>query len=124
MTPHSQRKEIGPPSRLKENYKTSDNLSRGGYYVPNRGLNKYAGGGSQRSQPVLGGLKNNLTRKYVSNHNSTGEGRTRVLPPSVKAINQRRIDLGSAKKSQKYRMKKRHQHKLKPMSAKAPTWWG
>jgi len=120
ITPLSGRKEglLGP--RLKENYKNSDITNRG-YYVPPRGLNKYARVNSQRSQPVLTGLKNNLARRYASNKYSIDNGQGRGLPPPG-IVNYRRVDLNSAKK--KYRMNNKHQYNLKPMSAKVPQWWG
>lgn len=121
ITPHSNRKEVLMPTRLKENYKISENSNKG-YYGGKKHIGKLPKGGSQRSQPVLGGLKNSLARRYVSGQNSTENVSGRVLPHPVNAINHRRVDLNSAKK--KYRMNYKHQYNIKHMSAKSPSWWG
>ena len=123
ITPHSQRKEGLLVSQLKENYKNA-NISNHGYYVPPRGINKLSGINSQRSQPVLGGLRNNLAKKYNSNQYSIDHGKIRGLPPprADRIINYRRGDLSSAKN--KHRVKSNHQYNIKPSSAKPPSWWG
>lgn len=118
ITPNSSRKEGILVSRLKENYKNSG-ISNQGYYVPQSGLRKMANVSSQRSQPILGGLRNNLARRYVSNHPSIDNP---SALPSAGIINQKRVDLSSARLKQ--RINTRHQYNMKPMSAKAPSWWG
>lgn len=120
ITPQSDRKDNILISKLKENYKNS-NISNHGYYVPPNGLRKMANVNSQRSQPILGGLKNNLGRRYASNQYSVDSVNERGLPPRS-ILNQKRTDLSSAKLKQ--RINSRHQYNLKPMSAKAPAWWG
>lgn len=77
ITPHSGRKDNILISRLKENYKNA-NLSKHGYYVPPIGLRKAANLSSQRSQPVLSNLRNNLAKKYVSNQYSLDHGNPRA----------------------------------------------
>lgn len=119
-TPHSDRKDGLIASKLKENYKNS-NLANHGYYIPPTGLRKIANLNSQRSQPVLGGLRNNLAKRYMSNQSSIEQSGLNGLPPAG-IINQKRSDLYSA--NTKHRINSRHQYNIKPMSAKAPSWWG
>lgn len=123
ITPHSERKEGLLVSKLKENYKNA-NISNNGYYVPPNAMRKIPGINSQRSQPMLGGLRNNLSKKYHSNQYSVDQGKIRGLPPprQDRIINYKRGELSSAK--QKHRWNSKHQHNLKPSSAKPPSWWG
>jgi hypothetical protein len=120
ITPLSDRKDNYHISKLKENYKNS-NIVNNGYYVPPTGLNKMAGVNNQRSQPILGGLRNNLGRRYASNQYSVDSAKARGLPPPG-ITNQKRADLSSAQ--QKQRINSRHEYNIKPMSAKSPAWWG
>jgi len=124
VTPHSDRKDALLISKLKENHK-NPTISNRGHYVPPRGLRKIGGGiNSQRSQPIMSGLKNNLARRYVSNqqHSIDNANVGRGLPPTVGVLNQRRAQLNSGRAKQ--RINSRHQYNVKPMSAKAPSWWG
>jgi hypothetical protein len=120
ITPLSDRKDDIHISKLKENYKNS-NIVNNGYYVPPTGLKKMAGVNSQRSQPILKGLRNNLGRRYASNQYSVDSTKSRGLPPPG-ITNQKRADLSSAQ--QKQRINSRHEYNLKPASAKSPAWWG
>lgn len=120
ITPHSVRKDGILISRLKENYKNS-NITNHGYYIPPSGLRKMANLNSQRSQPILGGLRNNLGKRYASNQHSIDHQRPSGLPPPG-IISQKRGDIGSA--HLKSRMNSKHQYSVKPLSAKAPSWWG
>jgi hypothetical protein len=124
VTPHSDRKDALLISKLKENH-NNPTISNRGHYLPPRGLRKIGGGGvnSQRSQPIMSGLKNNLARRYVSNQHSIDNPNVgRGLPPTVGILNQRRVDLNSGRTKQ--RINSRQQYNAKPMSAKTPSWWG
>eukprot|EP00343_Euplotes_focardii_P006465 CAMPEP_0205810128 /NCGR_PEP_ID=MMETSP0205-20121125/14303_1 /ASSEMBLY_ACC=CAM_ASM_000278 /TAXON_ID=36767 /ORGANISM="Euplotes focardii, Strain TN1" /LENGTH=275 /DNA_ID=CAMNT_0053087939 /DNA_START=42 /DNA_END=866 /DNA_ORIENTATION=- len=131
ITPHSERKEGLLHPRLKENYKNA-NIQNNGQYIPPNGIKKLASINSNRSQPMLGGLRNNLRQKpgsgiveglnkYNSNQHSVDNGKLRGLNlKGNKQISTRRGDLSSAKQNNRIRSK--HQYNLKPSSAKAPTW--
>jgi len=118
VTPHSSRKEL-ILSKLKENYKNVD-ITKHGYYVPPTGLRKMANINSQRSQPVLGGLRNNLAKRYMSNQYSIDHSGQSGLPPTG-IISQKRGEISSVNKKSRMLPK---QPSGKPMSAKVPTWWG
>lgn len=120
ITPNTGRKDNILVSRLKENYKNA-NLSKHGYYVPPVGLRKGANINSQRSQPILGGLRNGLAKRYMSNQYSLDSGNIRGLPPTG-IINQKRTELSSAQLQS--RIAAKNNSKAKPMSAKSPSWWG
>ena len=129
ITPQSDRKEAQYVSKLKENYKNID-IRKHGYYVPPSGMRKYANINSQRSQPLLNGLKNNLARRYVSNQHSVDQGHQDGIPPAGINSN-RRNDLSSAQlrgagrelRGLNARLNARRQY-MKPLSAKTPSWWG
>ena len=118
VTPQSSRKEF-ILSRLKENYKNAD-LSKNGYYVPPNGLNKITNSNSQKSQPILGGLRNNLSKRYISNQYSSEISTPQGLQPKA-ILNQKRIDTSSVRSSRISGLK---QSNSKPMSAQVPSWWG
>jgi hypothetical protein len=128
ITPHSGRKDNILISRLKdnskylkENYKNA-NISKHGYYVPPVGLRKAGNLNSQRSQPILGGLRNNLSKRYMSNQQySLDHGNIRGLPPTG-IVNQKRSELSSVQQHSRVGGKPRSSNK--PMSAKSPSWWG
>ena len=106
-------------SKLKENYKNAEQ-SNGGYYIPPSGLRKMANMNSQRSQPILGGLRNNLAKRYLSNQYSVDHGTPNGLPPKS-IISQKRGDLYTAQGNSRAALK---QSNSKPMSAHVPSWWG
>ena len=75
---------------------------------------------SQRSQPILGGLRNNLAKRYLSNQYSIDNGTPHGLPPKA-IINQKRGEMYSAQGNSRSVLK---QSNSKPMSANIPSWWG
>lgn len=121
VTPHSGRKDALIVSKLKENYRNA-NISNHGYYIPPNGLRKMANLNSQRSQPVLSSLRNNLGKRYMSNQSSIENSRVKGLPPTNISHISNRGDLSSAKL--RNRINSKHQYSVKPLSAKAPAWWG
>ena len=106
-------------SGLKENNKNAD-ISKAGYYAPPSGLRKMANVNSQRSQPILGGLRNNLSKRYLSNQYSIDPSTPQGLPPKA-IVNQKRGEMYSAQANSRSALKK---SSSKPMSANIPSWWG